>query len=200
MSNNGVRIGVTMRVLEAQGYYEPRDALAQDWSNFMSAALPDAAWLPLPNLGVKKARAYCEKWGVNRLILTGGEDIGVSPIRDDTELELLIWARERAIPVLGVCRGMQMMAVWAGVALKPVEGHVRTRHIMRGDFVREVNSFHNYGLTECPQGFEVLARTEDGVVEAIRNPALCWEGWMWHPERERPFQSVDIDRLRRLFG
>lgn len=199
MPNNGLRIGVTMRVLEAQGYHEPRDALAQVWSNLLGAALPDAAWLPLPNLSANGIRVYCEKWRINRLILTGGEDIGVSPIRDETEQDLLSWAKESAVPVLGVCRGMQMMAVWAGVALKPVEGHVRTRHILQGDFVHEVNSFHNYGLAACPRGFEVSARTEDGEIEAIRNTEFHWEGWMWHPEREKPFQSTDINRLRRLF-
>lgn len=199
MPSNGLRIGVTMRVLESQGYHEPRDALAQDWSSFLRVALPNAAWLPLPNLGANDIRDYCEKWGINRLILTGGEDIGVSVIRDETEQNLLIWAKERAVPVLGVCRGMQMMAVWAGITLKPVEGHVRTRHLLQGDFMHEVNSFHNYGLADCPHGFEVTARAEDGEIEAIRNTEFRWEGWMWHPEREKPFQSTDIDRLRRLF-
>ena len=200
MPNNGLRIGVTMRVLEAEGYYEPRDALTQAWSNFLSIGLPNAAWLPVPNIGANGVRIYCEKWGINRLILTGGEDIGVSAIRDETEQELLIWAKEHVVPVLGVCRGMQMMAVWAGVALKAVEGHVRTRHILQGDVVHEVNSFHNHGLAACPRDFCVTARAEDNEIEAMCNPELRWEGWMWHPEREKTFQSADIDRLQRLFA
>jgi len=199
MPNSELRIGVTMRVLQAQEYYEPRDALAQEWSNFLCVALPNAAWLPMPNVGARGIRVYCEKWNINRLILTGGEDIGVSVVRDETELELLIWAKERAVPVLGVCRGMQLMAVWAGVTLKPVEGHVRTRHILQGDFVHEVNSFHHYGLAACPRGFEVSARSEDGEIEAMCNLEIRWEGWMWHPERET-FQTADIDRLQRLFA
>jgi N5-(cytidine 5'-diphosphoramidyl)-L-glutamine hydrolase len=200
MPSSGMRIGVTMRMLEAQGYREPRDALAQVWSNFLSGALPNAAWLPVPNLGPNRVRAYCEKWGINRLILTGGEDIGVSTIRDQTEQDLLTWARARTVPVLGVCRGMQMMAVWAGVALKSVEGHVRTRHRLQGNVVHEVNSFHNHGLAACPRDFCVTARAEDNEIEAMCNPELRWEGWMWHPERERTFQSADIDRLQRLFA
>ncbi len=103
------------------------------------------------------------------------------------------------MPVLGVRRGMQIMAVWAGLSLKPVEDHARARHILLGDFAPEVNSFHNHGLAECPDDFKISARTEDGVIEAIRNTGLHWEGWMWHQEREKPCQSNDISRLRRLF-
>jgi N5-(cytidine 5'-diphosphoramidyl)-L-glutamine hydrolase len=200
MSNSALRIGVTMRVLEAQGYHEPRDALAQNWSSFIGTALPDATWLPLPNLGAGAIRVYCEKWAINRLILTGGEDIGTSAVRDETERDLLAWAKERSVPVLGVCRGMQMMATCSGAALKPVEGHVRTRHVLQGDFMHEVNSFHNYGLAECPHGFRVTAIAEDGGIEAIRHTGLAWEGWMWHPERETPAQPADIDQLRKLFA
>lgn len=200
MQINKVRIGVTMRVVNTQDYHEPRDALAQEWANFLEAALPDAAWLPLPNLGAHKIRSYCEKWEINRLILTGGENIGISPLRDETELDLLIWARERTAPVLGVCRGMQVIAGSADVLSRPVESHLRTRHKLQGDLNHEVNSYHNYGLTQCPLGFEVSAKSEDGEIEAIRHSEFRWEGWMWHPERESPFQTADIDRLKRLFA
>lgn len=200
MPNNELRVGVTMRVLEAQGYYEPRDALAQEWAKFLQVALPQAGWLPVPNLGAKKVRDYCQYWGINRLILTGGEDVGVSAIRDETEQDLLFWANERVVPVLGVCRGMQMIAAWAGMELKPVHGHVRTRHTLQGDITQEVNSFHNYALRACPPGFKVTARAEDGEIEAMHSNDQNWEGWMWHPEREKSIALADIERLRRLFA
>lgn len=200
MSTKLVRVGVTMRVLAAQGYREPHDALAQNWATFLNTALPDAAWIPLPNLGANSIRAYCEQWDINRLLLTGGEDIGVSHIRDETERDLLAWAKDRQLPVLGICRGMQMMAAYAGATLKPIDGHVQKRHVLSGDFVHEVNSFHNYGLADCPEGFVVSAKADDGEIEAICNTELHWEGWMWHPEREASFNSADIDRLRVLFA
>ncbi len=200
MQNNKLRIGVTMRVVNTQDYHEPRDAIAHDWANFLGVALPDAAWLPLPNLGEHKIRSYCEKWEINRLILTGGENIGVSPLRDQTELDLLMWAKEHTAPALGICRGMQVMAKSANVLSKPVENHLRTRHKLQGALNHEVNSYHNYGLTECPPGFQVSAKSENGQIEAIRHLEFKWEGWMWHPEREDPFQTADIDLLKRLFA
>lgn len=193
------RIGVTMRVVNANGYDEPRDALAQNWQPFLAAALPGAAWLPVPNLGAGAVRAYCETWGLNRLILTGGEDVGACAVRDATELDLLAWAQERSIPVLGICRGMQLMTVRAGGKLRPVAGHVRERHVLSGAITGSVNSYHGMGLDACPPGYRALARAEDGAIEAIGHETLPWAGWMWHPERETQFSAGDIERLREMF-
>lgn len=189
-----------MRVLHAQGYDEPRDALAQDWQRFLDVALPNAIWLPLPNLGAERIVAYCDQWGINRLILTGGEDIGISEIRDKTELTLMDWAKTNGIPTLGICRGMQLMSVWAGSSLKLVENHVRMRHVLRGEISGEVNSFHKFTLSECPAYFKILARSEDDSIEAMRHEKNPLEGWMWHPEREMPIRASDIERLQRLFA
>jgi gamma-glutamyl-gamma-aminobutyrate hydrolase PuuD len=200
MLNNALCIGITMRVLNAKDYHEPRDVLAQDWARFLHAAFPSVKWIQLPNLGASAIRTYCEKWGVNRLLLTGGEDIGVSSIRDETENELLTWAKLNQIPVLGICRGMQMIAIHSGSTLKAIKQHVLTRHTLIGYYQHEVNSFHRHNLVNCPVGFTVLARAEDGEIEAISDPALRWQGWMWHPERENPFNPIDIKSLRKLFS
>jgi len=196
---SGLRIGLTMRVVEATGYHEPRDALAQDWDAFLRAALPEAAWLPIPNVGRGAARRFCEQWGINRLILTGGEDPGTSPARDATEHDLLAWAQEHAIPLLGICRGMQVMTVLAGGRLRPVVGHVRTRHRLAGEFAHNVNSYHGQAPAGCPPGYRALAQAEDGEIEAIAHEQRPWEGWMWHPERETPPSKADLARLREMF-
>lgn len=199
MQTKTLRVGVTMRVVHAQGYEEPRDALAQDWWRFLDGALPQAMWIPLPNLGPERIGSYCDQWDLNRLIFTGGDDIGVSDIRDKTELALLDWAMSKDIPVLGICRGMQLLSVWAGTGLKEVENHVCTRHGLNGELSGEVNSFHKMALSDCPASFEIIARSEDGCIEAIRHVTRPLEGWMWHPEREWPIQIADIQRLQRIF-
>ena len=44
-----------------------------------------------------------------------------------------------------------MMCNREGVPIEPMAGHVRTRHKVRGDISKEVNSFHNYGILKCPK-------------------------------------------------
>jgi putative glutamine amidotransferase len=63
-----------------------------------------------------------------------------------------------------------------------------------------VNSYHGFSLATGPLDFEVLARSEDGEIEAIRHKSLPWEGWMWHPEREENFAARDVQRIKALFG
>jgi putative glutamine amidotransferase len=195
-----IRIGLTMRITSAQGYLEPRDAIAHDWAAFLRVALPETAWLALPNLGGDHIRTYCEAWGINRLILTGGDDIGATPLRDETEWTLLDWAAETGVPVLGVCRGMQIMAHRADGLLMAVQDHVATRHAVTGTITKHVNSFHACGLASCPDGFTALAQAADDTIEAMHHTRLPWEAWMWHPERESvPYDPIDIQRIRTLF-
>ena len=176
-------------------------AARKKWTNALFEMRPQigSIWLPLPNLGGERILAYCNQWGINRLILTGGEDIGVSDIRDKTEFALLNWAEANDIPTLGICRGMQLMSVWAGSNLKLVENHISVRHLLNGEISGEVNSFHGFAPTKCPVSFKLLAKSEDGSIEAIRHEKKPMEGWMWHPERELPAQATDIQQLQRLF-
>jgi putative glutamine amidotransferase len=162
-----------MRTVEASGYLEQRDAIAHDWPRFLKFALPDVPWLLIPNLGAQDAVRFCESWNINRLILTGGPDIGEDRLRDETEAELLNWAERSKHPVLGICRGMQLMAARA-------------------------DSYHSQVISDCPDGFVVIARAGDGSIEAVRHVSLPWSGWMWHPEREDSPAREDAQALKKV--
>ena len=203
-------MAITQRIDSVAGRAELRDALDQRLVQWLVHAwfLPVLVPNTLSATGHPSGQAL-ESWlqviQPGALILSGGNDIGEYPARDDTERYLLSWAETKRVPVLGICRGLQMMAVWAGVDLVKKEGHVGTRHQLvvharKDEWPANVNSYHNWGLASCPAGFEVAAKAEDGSIEAITHSKLPWEGWMWHPEREAPFSPQDIKRLKRLFS
>lgn len=196
-------VAVSQRVDIYPDRNERRDALDQRLCQWLLAAGYLAVPVPnglLASEGQNGLQIWLDAVQPDAILLSGGNDIGEATERDNTERQLLGNAQKCSLPVLGICRGMQMMGVWAGGVLKPVQGHARTRHRLCGELNGEVNSFHNYSLAACPVGFAVMAMAEDGCIEAIRHESLAWEGWMWHPEREADFQVSDIQRLRKLFG
>ncbi len=177
---------------------EVRDALDRRVSEFLLMA--DCLTLPVPNGLEDRLDRWLVRACPDVVVLSGGNDIGEQPQRDATEWALLTYAREHELPVLGICRGMQMMAHVSGMDLCPVRGHVGTRHELAGVIGGMVNSYHVYSLRACPDEYAVLACSVDGEIEAIRHRILPWEGWMWHPEREQPFASDDVERLRALIS
>lgn len=195
-------IGVTQRVVIEPRYGERRDALDQRWAQFLAACGLGAIPLPnQPDLAIRLAAVT----GVDGILFTGGNDLsdygGDAPERDATEAALLVWARVRKLPVLGVCRGMQMLQHSFGVRLERAKGHVTASHpaLVEG-IPRDVNSYHNFLARESVPELVVWGRAWDKGIEAVRHCHETIAGMMWHPERLMPFDERDVAFFKNFFG
>jgi putative glutamine amidotransferase len=195
-------VAITQRVTVDPRYGERRDCLDQAWTRFLLACRLTP--MPVPNQE-EAALALCGTAAVAGIVLTGGNGLaaygGDAPERDATEGALIDLAARRGWPVLGVCRGMQMIQVRFGIALKRVVGHVKPRQSLVIDGQPdEVNSYHDFGATGTSPPLEAWAVAADGVVKAVRHERGRMTGIMWHPERLDPFAPRDIELFRRFFG
>lgn len=194
------RIGLTQRVDVWADRGERRDALDQRWSALLELL---GAWaLPIPN-AARDVRALIRELRIDGVILTGGNDLvaygGDAPERDRLENEILDVSLADGLPVVGVCRGMQLIQHRFGGALERVSGHIGTSDIHLPDAgVRRVNSFHTFGFLTAPDGFQVWARASDGVIEGMSHCTHAIHGMMWHPERNEPPEREDVVLLERL--
>jgi putative glutamine amidotransferase len=168
---------------------------------------------------------------VDGLILAGGADIdpsaygaephpetkGTVPERDDVEIALARRAMDRDIPLLGICRGMQLMNVARGGTLEQhlpdSHGHHDHRralgsfddadhdvrlaegslaHRAAGETVHATKSHHHQGIGEVGEGFHVTGwAVMDELPEALEDPDLRFAlGVQWHPEADETSRLI----------
>ena len=186
-----------------------------------SAALYGEGLLPLmaANLAPEAAEAMVAR--VDGVVFSGGADLDptlygrppepglglVDPTRDAFEVALYHTARARGLPILGVCRGIQLVNVVEGGTLHQhlpaVEGLVQHEqrnidgppfHRVRlevGSYAAQaagsetvvVNSFHHQGVDRLAPGMRATGHTDDGLVEALEAIDAPWLlAVQWHPE------------------
>jgi len=160
------------------------------------------------------------------LILAGGSDVdpasygeephaetrGTNADRDRFETALASAALERDMPVLGICRGMQMLNVACGGTLEQHLSDVQTHRHTPGEFCDHevelepeslaaraagaervaVKSHHHQGIARVGDGVEVSGRNpSDGVIEAIEVPGRQFAlGVLWHPEEDEQSRVI----------
>ena len=179
---------------------EVRDALDVR----LPSLLWDLGFVPIPLVSrIDDYSEYFKEINAEGVILSGGNNIGDYPERDAAEVAALDYAVVHHLPVLGICRGMQILNYYQGGSIRPVQDHVATRHDIYGPLVgvtpREVNSFHGFGLLEADLGdrLQAVAWTKEGVVEALQHQDNPWLGIMWHPERDVPAADDDLRLIRK---
>ncbi len=159
--------------------------------------------------------------GLDGILLAGGDDCDpmvygeephpavetMDPRRQNNELTLARVARERGIPTLGICLGVQVMNVAAGGTLiQDIDSELRTdiehasdpsnrhRHdvliehgtrlaAILGERELNVNSSHHQAIRHVGEGLRVTAQAPDGIVEGLEDPTHpFYVGVQWHPE------------------
>ncbi|MHC4549147.1 MAG: gamma-glutamyl-gamma-aminobutyrate hydrolase family protein [Planctomycetota bacterium] len=215
-------VGLTSRTLalRSSGRERPVETVARAYVEALEAeeALP----VLLPN-AAEPARAAGYLDVVDGLVLTGGDDPhphlfgeephpGIEAVdlrRDRFEIALVRAARERRLPVLGICRGIQLMNLalggdiyqdipaqtdsvvahsqrtaedgpWHEVEIRA--GSRLAQHVGAGRLA--VNSFHHQACRRLAEGLVVAATSvADGLVEALEDPGQpFFLGVQWHPE------------------
>ena len=213
------RIGITAR---AGGSTHPA---YRPYAAAVDAAGGEPVWLEPETLAGTDPHEVLRD--LDGLLLSGGVDIDparfgeavlpdasveTDPQRDAAELPLARAALDADLPVLGICRGIQTLAVAAGGSLhqdlgllghepelhqqrKAGKDDTATAHPVRiepgsrlaralGGGEQVVNSFHHQAVRDVPSGFVVTARSPDGVIEGFEDPARTFTlGVLWHPER-----------------
>ena len=196
------RIAISQRLDPVPGRDERRDGL--------DVRLGDLLWslgfLPIPLVnGIADLQAYIEVLQPDGIVLSGGNDLGEVPERDALEYTVLDYAEASRCPVLGICRGLQMINHRQGGKHHVIDGHAGVSHPVEGPLVakgRIVNSYHDYAIAQEVLGadLEALAFSADGTVEALRHQDLPWLALMWHPERNTPQDPADLDLIRKHLG
>ena len=195
MKSSHRKIGISLRIVKAENYDEQRDALSHDWV----LLLENLGFHPIliPN-SLSDLELFLKDLELDGLILSGGDNIGDTPIRDNVEREIINYSIKEKIPLIGVCRGMQILNQYFSGAVTKTnsQDHVNIHHNLRiihpqfSNFLTDsinVNSFHKNLITQEILGKDLksFANYErDNTVEGffhIKYPIL---GVMWHPERE----------------
>lgn len=235
-------IGLTTQTLHSIDGIPP--ALPSSWvmnqRYFLAATMVGAVpWMiPLLDDDLATLREIYER--LDGLLIPGGVDINpaeygegvrpecgnLDPARDRVELQLVRWAIEDGKPVLGLCRGLQIINVaqggtmWQDLASQNVAFHKHdyfpTAGFERDHIAHEVdvmpdtrlsqllestrcgvNSMHHQGIKELGRDLVVSARADDGLIEAVEGAGEGFlVGVQWHPE---VFELVD-PHSRHLFA
>lgn len=210
---------VTMDVRDAR---RPADYLRQAYVRLLQEV--GIAPVLVPNT-LDDPQGYVAALGVEGLVLTGGGDVapsrygqvnqgsrGLAPERDETEWRLLDLALARGWPVLGICRGFQVLNLYLGGSLiqdLPAHGDRFLPHdsddphsvrlvdpaiaALLGTETLLTNTYHHQGVTdaELTPDLSPFALCADGVIEGVRHRWLPWLAVQWHPERPSPSAAAD---------
>lgn len=212
------RVGITQRVVQHPFHNELMDCLDTNWARFLLnlEILP----VPLPLLPAELAPSIWAELKLDGLILSGGNTLAdyadinddpttISPDRDHYECAILKEALLTSSPILGICRGLQLINVYFGGKLERIKGHAGSRHPLNFEvdnihyeFGREVNSYHDFAVPRDGLGKKLIPLACDDMdnIEAFCHPSEMLLAIMWHPERDINPSKNDCKIIKEHFG
>ncbi len=212
------------------------DWQAERFAPWLMKVSPGVETVELSSLSYEDAVKMLQK--VDGIVFTGGEDIdpkryakpefadlcgAIDPVRDAKECEWFSIALKTNIPILAVCRGIQLANVALGGSLIPdletadnhrIDDNHDAEHLLtiEPDSILseiahstegKVNSSHHQAVDRLAETLRVTARADDGTIEAVEwndpNGKPFFLGVQWHPERMEPQEDQLAAGIARAF-
>lgn len=131
---------------------------------------------------------------ISQSILQNGGSSNIDNVLDDRQIDAVKRSAEAGKPVLGICKGIQLVNVaFGGTLNQNIGGHMgvwHSAHVVAGGWLSgvysgsvSVLSYHHQSIRDLAPGFQVDMRAGDGTVEAISNSAKRVYGVQFHPEQ-----------------
>ena len=190
-------IAISQRLIEEEKYFELREALALDWGKLFTKEDLFRDFLPLPLSYEIDFEKY--KNNICAVILSGGNNLycvdsnELSKKRDEYESKIISYCIESKLPLLGICRGAQMIAYSFESTIIKCDSHLNLHSVNVENNTFIVNSFHNFCISKLGENLIPLAYSEN-TIEAFKHEKYPIYGIMWHIERENGLENKDILR------
>lgn len=188
-----------------------------------SDAIAAAGFLPVLVPALADTNAVAEIMDrVDALVLTGAIKESDRDRRNEFDFMLIRMALERGLPVVGFCRGHQVINRYFGGEIAEIPRNLKPKVVHKGKvsaYVKDtfhemevvpgsrlsgsvkarrvtINTSHKYHVTKLGKGLKVSARSDDGVIEALEHETLPVTGFQFHPERSFRSHPEHLDMIR----